>query len=253
MEDNKEVNNEEVKEQVEEVAKPEVKDDRPAKNYEAELERKNREIERLRLEAAQKAVQPKQKDPNDLRTWPDHELKALRNNQQYAQYHGEVDDILLDRRMEAKLAAREETNKRVSAEMQLRQQFPDALDPTSEFAVKMDKIIEENDLSKTPAGRLVAAKLAAAELNQGKKTSDALGRKKEQDRVANVKSQLVDGDRPKPTETPDVTLEAKRQKLAEKLKNASQPGPKKDEDSTEAISDILNDRFGGRKGFFGSK
>lgn len=223
-------------------------DDRPAENYRAELERKNREIERIRAELASREAQPRAKDPNDLRTWPDHELKAVLRDSQFAQYHDQVNDILLDRKLDARMAVREETNKRVSAEMQLREKFPDALDPSSDLAVRMEKIIQENDLSKSPAGRLVAAKLASAEINQGKNSSDARGRKIEKDRVASVKSQMVDGDRPKPTQNDSKNLDEKRKDLAEKLTKAGQKGH--ENASTEAMSEILKDRFGSRDDFF---
>ncbi len=246
MEENKEVN--ETEQKVDEVAKEvEQKIDRPEVNYKAELERKSREIERMRMELAARDAAPKVKDPNDMRTWPEHELKAVLSTQdpQYAQARDQANEILLDRKVDARLARKEETNKRVTAEMQLRSQFPEALDPASELAIKMDKIIEENDLSKTPAGRLVAAKLAATELNQGKNASDAQGRKKESDRVATVKSQLVDGDRPKPTENKDVNLESKRNELKDGLMDSRHEGRQVD-----ALSKILNDRGFSQDKFF---
>lgn len=248
MEENKEVNvDQKVDEVAKEVEQKAVELDRPIENYKAEIERKNRELERVRMELAARDAAPKVRDPNDMRTWPEHELKAVLNTQdpQYAQARDQASEILLDRKVDARLARKEETNKRVSAEMQLRSQFPEALDPASELAIKMDKIIEENDLSKTPAGRLVAAKLAAAELNQGKNASDAIGRKKENDRVANVKSQLVDGDRPKPTDSPDASLESKRKDLKDGLMDSRHEGRQVD-----ALSKILHDRGFSQDKFF---
>lgn len=206
MEDNKEVTPE-VKEEV----TSEVQPDRPEENFKAELDRKNREIERLRMLAMQRQEQPKQRDPNDLKTWGDHELKAIvhSNDPSVMPYKDQANEILLDRKVDARLARQAETNKRVSAELELKQKFPDAADPTSELSSKIDELTSKYDLDKSPAGRLVAAKLAASELTQGKTSSDARKAKEEKDRVAGVKGQLVDGDRPKPTETSNKTLEEK--------------------------------------------
>lgn len=249
MDENKEVKNEEIVNEVEQTEQPKV-DERPIENYKAELERKNRELERMRMELASKNEVKPAYNPNDIRTWPDHELKVLLKDPKFSQYHEQAEDLLFERKMETKLAAKAETEKRVSAEMQLREKFPDALDPHSELSIKMDQILRDNDLSKTPAGRLVAAKLAAAELNQGKYSADAKAQNAEKTRVARVKSQMVDGDRAKPADNA-VDLDAKRSDLAKKLTLGSQKGHEKD--SVEAMKDILNDRFGGREGFFGKK
>lgn len=219
-------------------------------NREAELSRKNAEIERMRNELAAKNQVKPSYNANDITTWPDHELRVLLKDPKFTQYHNQAEDILFDRKMEVKLAAKAESEKRVSAEMQLRKQFPEALDSSSELGAKVEQIMQENDLSRTPAGRLVAAKLAAAELGQGKTASDARGQKIEKDRVSRVKGQMVDGDRPKPTDE-GKNLDEKRQNLAEKLIKANQSGG--DKASTEAMGEILKDRFGGRDGFFGKK
>lgn len=214
---------EEVSEEVVEGQEQEVKPtaDELLKNREAELARKNREIERMRTELAMRQNEPVKRDQNDISTWADHELKTIvnSNDPSVMPYKEKANEILLDRKVDARLARKLETEKKVTAEMQLRQQFPEALDPSSDLAIKMDQIISEHDLSKTPAGRLVAAKLAAAELGQGKNTSDAKKTKSEQNRVTRVKGQMVDGDRPKPTgneSSPDKQKAFKEKLLSEK-------------------------------------
>jgi len=249
MEDNQEQQpevNEDIKQEV-----PEVKDERPEINYRAELDRKNRELERARMELASRSQEPAKRDPNDIKTWSDHEIKAIinSNDPSVLPYKDQAHEVLLDRRVEATLAKRAETDKRVHADLELRSKYPESLDPSSEMSIKMDQLIRENDLSKTPAGRLVAARLAAAELNQDKSTSDAKGRKVEKDRVTSVKSQMVDGDRPKSTPN-DVNLDEKRKSLSEKLMNGSQPGRSNEKDQVDAISEILRDRGLNRDSFF---
>lgn len=192
---------EEVKEEQEEVKQEEVVDDRPEKNYKAEIDRKNREIERLRALAERSNTQPK-RDPTDISTWSDHELKAIlsSNDPSVQAYKGQADDILFDRRV-ARVRERERTEeKRSKADLEVRTKYPDALDPTSEFSARMEQVMHDFELQKTPAGRLAAAKLVAAELQKGAVKGDAIGRKLETDRVRDVKAQMVDGDRPKPTE-----------------------------------------------------
>lgn len=254
MEENKEVNKE-VEQKEEEVTQevPEVKDDRPEINYKAELERKNRELERVRMELASRQQEPVKRDPNDLKTWNEHELKAIinSNDPSVLPYKDQAHDILLDRKVDARLAKQQETNKRVHADLELRNKYPEALDPTSELSMKIDQLMTEHDLSRTPAGRLVAAKLAAAELNQGKNVSNAKGQKAEKDRVASVKSQMVDGDRPKSTDN-NVNLDEKRKSLAEKLINTNKAG-NAEKESNSAMNEIIQDRFGGREGFFGKR
>lgn len=237
---------EEIKEEIVEEQVEQKEDDRPEQNYRAELERKTRELERMRQELAMRQQEPLKRDPNDISTWSDHELKAILNSNDPSviPYKERANDVLLDRKVDARLARERETSKRVTAEMQLRQQFPEALDPSSELAVKMDQIMTENDLSKTPAGRLVAAKLAAAELKQDKNSSDARGRKIEQDRVSRVKGQMVDGDRSKPTDN-DGNLDNKRKELADKLMDS-----KHEENQVDAVGQILKDRGLTKESFF---
>jgi hypothetical protein len=111
-------------------------------------------------------------------------------------YKVQAQDLLDDRRLERKLAERETVNKKVKSEMELRAQYPEALDSASEFSIRMDEVMNEYDLSKSPAGRLAAAKIVAAELSKGKTKVQAKGRKTEEARQADVKGHLSEGDRP---------------------------------------------------------
>src|ERR1051326_152678 len=248
MEENKEVK-QEVEQKVNKIAGDVKKEaDRPEENYKAEIERKNREIERLRMLAVQRQEQPKQRDPNDLKTWADHELKAVvnSNDPSVMPYKDQANEILLDRKVDARLARQAETHKRVTADLELKQQFPESLDPTSELSSKIDELTEKYDLDKSPAGRLVAAKLAASELNRGKDASSARAEKTEKDRVAALKANMVDGDRPAPTES-GRNLDAKRKELADKLVSG------KEGQQVDALSQILKDRGMDQNSFFNKK
>ena len=231
---------------------PEVKEelDRPEENYKAELARKNAEIARLRAEKESYSAQPVKRDPQDISTWSDQELKMLRNSPDpnLAGYKDQADELLLERKVKQIQAKEYENRRREEAKAKLEAEHPEALDPSSEFSIKVEKVMREYDLSRTPAGRLVAAKIVAAE----GKTSKAKGQETESNRVSRVKANMVDGDRPKPTET-SKDLESKKTNLADKLMKASQPGKTNADESTAAMSDILKDRFGGREGFFGKR
>lgn len=197
MEDNKEVNQENV-----EAGKEEGnKEDRPEVNYQAELARKNAEIQRLRAERETLSAQPVKRDQSDLTTWTDGELKMLRNSNDasVAQYKDQADEILLERKVRAIQARDYETRKREETRKTLETEYPETADPHSEFSVKMEKVMQEYDLHKTPAGRLAAAKIVSAE----GKNAQSKGQTKESKRVTSVKGQMVDGDRPKPTEVKD--------------------------------------------------
>lgn len=228
----------------EEVKTEEVAEERPEINYKAELARKNAEIERLRNEAASRQVEPQKRDPNDIRTWPDHELRMLKKDPQFAQYHDQADDILMERKVIALDAKRRESENRVKADAELLQQYPDVKDAGSELSMKMAEMMEKYDLSKTPAGRLVAAKLASTELKKGQSTSKTVAQKKEQDRVASLKANMVDGDRAKPTQDTPKDLEVKRKDLSERLMYG------KGQSQQDALGEVLKDRLGGPDSFF---
>lgn len=239
-----EVTEQSAEEVKEEQVNEEVKEDRPEINYKAELARKNAEIERLRLEMVSRNQQPSKRDPNDISTWSDHELRMLKKDPQFAQYHDQADDLLLERKASAILAKNKEAEKRVNADMTLRKEFPEALDPTSEFSTRMEHVIQEYDLAKTPAGRLAAAKMVALELKKGQSTAEARARKNETDRVTRVKSELVDGDRAKPT-TESVNPDQKKKELQDKLGDTRRP-----DRQAEAVSDYLKSRGMTRDKFF---
>jgi hypothetical protein len=176
------------------------KPDRPEANYKAELARKNAEIERLRAEKETERSRPK-RDAADLTTWSDHELKAIKNSKDpsVAAYVDQAEDILLDRKVRAIRERERVQEKRAVSDVKLRQEFPEALDPTSEFAIAMERVMYEFDLDKTPSGRLAAAKIVASESKGKKKTSADADRELEASRIRDVKSNMVDGDRSKPS------------------------------------------------------
>jgi len=195
-----EIVDQEVKEVAEEIQAEETKEDRPERNWKAELDRKNREIEKLRQEKENlKNNSVQVRDPNDLKTWPDHELKAIKysNDPNFASLKDQAEDTLLERKYERMREKERMQEKRVYSEMELRKSYPDALNPDSELSAKIEEVMYEFDLQKSPAGRLAAAKIAAAELGKGSSKSEAKARKAEADRVARVKGNLVDGDRAK--------------------------------------------------------
>jgi hypothetical protein len=90
--------------------------------------------------------------------------------------------------------------KRALSDIELRTKYPEALDPASEMSVKMEQVMFDLDLQKSPAGRLAAAKIVAAEMGKGRSKTTAQERKAEADRIARVKGQMVDGDRSRSTE-----------------------------------------------------
>lgn len=186
-------------EQVEQID-VEEKEDRPAINYAKELERKNRELEKARAELdAERGRQINRYDPNDLKTWSENDLKAIANSPDPAhlRFKEQAQDIILERKLERMRAADQAKEKRVMSELELRRSYPEALDPSSEFSLRMEEMIHQFDLDKSPAGRLAAAKLVAAEMRGAKAKSNAVGRKAEEIRRSSVKANFSDGDRPK--------------------------------------------------------
>lgn len=199
-EDNNE--NEEMKEEgAEETPVVDDKvDDRPEANYKAELQRRRVSEEKLRqeLDSLKKSTVQK-RDPNDLATWADHELKAVKysNDPKILPLKDEADDILTERKFDRLREKERMQEKRAFADIELKRSYPDAQDPESALSAKMEEVMHEYDLQKSPAGRLAAAKIAASELGLGKSKTDAKARKAEADRVARVKGNMVDGDRAK--------------------------------------------------------
>ena len=232
---------EDVEKAVEEVAQSEEqKEDRPEKNWKAEIERKNKEIERLRLEnEAVKSSSVQKRDPADISTWSDVELKAIMhsNDPNTLSYKSQAEDVLFERRVKSIRAREKAEEKRGMTEIELRTKYPEAMDPYSEFALKMEQVMQDFDLHKSSAGRLAAAKLVAAEMQKGSATNSANGRKKEEDRLRDVKANMVDGDRPRSTAN-----EAPK-KAAELEKRLAQGDPK-------AVGEALKQRGISPESFF---
>jgi hypothetical protein len=249
MEENKEVKEEvvESEETVPEASGGEVEGkvaDRPEINYQRELERKNAALERARQELEVEKAKGGKRDQNDMSTWPDHELRmvAKTNDPQYANMREQAEELLLERKIRSIRERERGQEKRVMADLELKTKFPESLDPSSELSVKMEQVMYDYDLQKSPAGRLAAAKIASAELGNVSSKSTAKERKAEADRVARVKKQMVDGDRSKSTE---IDTDVKKvEEIERKIKT---------EGITQAdgVSDALKLKGMDRKSFFG--
>ena len=175
--------------------------DRPEINYKAELERRKAETEKLRQELeAERSKQIQRRDQNDISTWSDLELKALKNSQDPSvlPYKDQAEELLLERKVKAIRERERMAEKRATTEVTLRTQYPEALDPSSDFAAKMEQVMYDLDLQKSPAGRLAAARIVAGESSKGSSKSNAAGRKQEEARLKDVKQTLSEGDRPDP-------------------------------------------------------
>lgn len=206
MEDNKEVEEvvvEDVK--TEEVAAPPVETERE-KNLKAENARKAIEIQRLREEAATRSQPKLVTDVNDPSTWKDHELKAALKDPQWAHMHDAAQEEIEKRRFQRFQAQKEEETLHLNSELERQEKYPETLDPTHPMAVRMSQLMHSYRLANTPAGRLVAARLAASELQPSKAV--AAGRKQEQSRQADVKANFQgDPSRPAPKVSDTVKLE----------------------------------------------
>lgn len=205
VEVDEEVSQEETPSEEPEVVEEEKKEERPEKNYKAELARKNAELQKLRAAQAARNAEPSKRDPNDIKTWSDHELKAIisSNDPSVLAYKDAAQEELLDRRVAKVFEKKATEEKRALADIKLREKYPEALDPESELALKMEQVMEEYDLQKSPAGRLAAAKIAASELGKGRSDATAKERNAEKARVARVKGQMIDGDRSKSVQSSD--------------------------------------------------
>lgn len=232
-----EVVNDAVEQVAEEVKK--AVDDRPEINYKMELERRRSNEERLQRELeAEKAKQTNRYDANDITTWSDTELYALKNSldPNHARYKAQAEDILVERKIERGIEKRNSLEKRGKAEATLRSQYPEAMDPYSPFAQQMDQVMSDLDLQKSPAGRLAAAEIVASRSQKGSGKTNAAGRKAEEARLKDVKQTLSEGDRPDPrTNLPNPT------KDAELLKRINNPKAKH-EDVGAAMGDLLKEK-----------
>ncbi len=240
---------EDVKEDVTPEVTPEAKaDDRPEINYKAELERRKASEERLRQELeAEKAKQVQRRDQNDISTWSDLELKALKNSNDPSvlPYKDQAEEILLERKVKQIRERERMSEKRATTEITLRTQFPEALDPSSEFSAKMEQVMYDYDLQKSPAGRLAAAKIVAAEYQKGTGKMDAAGRKKEEARLKDVKQTLPEGDRPDPRSS--IPNNKKTEDNLKIINNTKA----RHEDVGAAMGDLLKEKGMDIKKFFG--
>ncbi len=232
---------EEIVEEKESEIIEEQKEDRPERNYQSELARKNQEIERLRQEAESMRVNTVQKrDPADLSTWTDNELVSIKNSNDpnVMAWKGQAEDVLLERKVNRIREKERMQEKRASADSQLRTKYPEVFDSTSPFAAEVEKVMYDFDLQKSPAGRLAAAELVAARMQKGSAQTEAKGRSAEAQRVRDVKAQMVDGDRPKSTGT-DVPQ--KEKDLKERILKGD----------TDAVGETLKQRGVTHDSFFG--
>ncbi len=243
---------EEVLEQAVENVEQEVKknvDDRPEINYKMEIERRKAEADRLRQELeTERSKQTNRYDANDITTWSDTELYALKNSMDpnHTRFKAQAEDILVERKIERGIEKRQQLEKRGKAEATLRNDYPEALNPYSEFAQKMDQVMFDLDLQKSPAGRLAAARIVAGESLKGSSKATAAGRKQEEARLKDVKQNLSEGDRPdprsnmpNPTKTEDLWKQANNTRDIDK--------------STAAMHEILKARGLSRKDLFGDR
>lgn len=225
-------NNEEVvEEEGVEAGGEEAPKERPKANYKAELSRKNAELEKMRQELESHKAQPQKRDRDDLSTWSDHELQAIRssNDPSAALFKSQADELLRDRWYDRRRAKEKADESRAMADLKLRQMYPESLDPSSELSVRIEDVMRELDLAKTPSGRLAAARIVAGE-SKGKTNAEA-DRDSEASRIADVKGQMVDGDRSKaPT---GVNPKKKLEESITKLNSRSL------EAQTEGMSELL--------------
>jgi hypothetical protein len=218
MSEQEEIKNDEVVEEVVETKEEESQQPTETveeykqrlENAKAENRRKQEELERLREENNRfRENQPVSEAENidkQLRRMSDRELEAYLNNNQYANLHIPIKEILDERRFDRYSAKKEESRVRLDAEIELEQRFPDVLNPSHPMALKTKELIRLHRLESHPQGRLIAARLAASEL--GVKKAVETGRKLEQHRQADVKANFSgEPGRPAPKVSDKVKVE----------------------------------------------
>jgi hypothetical protein len=217
MENNEEVKNEEVKE---EVVKEETVEElkQRLENAKAENARKAQELHRVREELDARSSVNKETvfNPQDITTWKDHELKAVLKDPQYAAIHDQATELLDRRRFQRFQAEREESTLRMKAELDRKKNFPDTLNPTHPMAIRMEEVMQEHRLERTPAGKLAAAKIAHLEMEHAKNLEAGRKAAEEKARQEALKSNVTGGGRPAP-KISDV-------KKMEELKKRAQAG-----------------------------
>lgn len=239
-----------VEEAVEQVAEQvqseqQTPEDRPEINYQKEIERRKAEADKLRQELeVERAKQVQRRDQNDISTWSDLELKALKNSMDPSvlPYKDQAEEILLERKVKAIRERERMAEKRATTEAQLRTKYPEALDPASEFAVQMEQVMYDLDLQKSPAGRLAAAEIVSARSQKGTGKANAAGRKQEEARLKDVKQTLSEGDRPDPRAS--IPNPKKKEQLVQDLNDNSHVK------QSAAMSEILKERGMSRDSFF---
>jgi len=175
----------------EEAAKAAEAGKQTPEQLKAENERKAREIQALR-EKVDRATSGY--NPNDLTTWDDTQLRAIKNAPNVAQnFKDQADDILFDRRVERRFKQEQEKQKRESFEIKRMEEYPETLDASSPMHARMQKIAREMGLDATPSGLYAAARLAASEL----KTVRNPGREAqaEKERLEGIKAASISKDR----------------------------------------------------------
>ena len=205
--ENKEVVNEEVKieENSEEVvSEPSVDELKQLlANAKAENLRKTQELQKAREEALRaNAVpdKPVSQDPREvLKSWKDHELKAMLKDASQAAYHDYYEEELTRRRFQRYQNEQVEKQVRLNSELERQKKYPETFDPSHPMSVRMQELMALHRLDNSPSGRLVAAELAHKEVLI-KKAADA-GRKNEQNRQADVNASF-NGGAPRPAPKP---------------------------------------------------
>lgn len=172
-------------------------------NLKAENARKAQKIEELREMANKPAATVY--NPNDLTTWNDRELKAVKNDPQYAHLADQAEEILQTRSFNRFLAKQQEQQLKQNAELQRQKLYPESFNPSSQLSLAMQEILVQYRLDNTPAGRLAAAEIASSRMKA--QAAEALRRKQEQDRVADVTGNFSGGNRPQPPKVDTVKLE----------------------------------------------
>lgn len=234
---------EEVVEEVVEDVVEEKKEDRPEINYKKEIERRRIAEDKLRQELEDlKKNSIQKRDPQDLTTWSDHELKAIVNSvdPSVLPYKEQANDVLLDRRIASFREKERIQEKRALSDLELKTKYPDSADPSSKLSVLMEQVMYEMDLQKTPAGRLAAAEIANARMGKIVKKPTAQGR--DSSRVREVRGQMVDGDRPKPNQASNP--EKKAEEVEKLIRTESIT-------KADGISEALKMKGMDRKSFFG--
>ncbi len=94
-----------------------------------------------------------------LKGWTEIELEAYRHSKPHV-----VEESKLARTVQKHRDRELFNEKRAIADIKVRTQYPDALDPNSQLSQLIEKQMDDHDLRGNANGRLIAAKLAQIEL-----------------------------------------------------------------------------------------